>query len=76
MKIEFSRQIFEKSGISIMKFRPVGGHLFHTDGWTDGQTDRGAGRRTDTMKLIAAFRNFVNAHKKDTRASVLSNNTP
>ena len=35
--------------------RPVGAELFHTDGWTDGQTD--------IKKLIASFRNFANAPK-------------
>ena len=34
-----------------MKIRPVGGELFHAD------------RRTDVMKLIAAFRNFANTPK-------------
>jgi len=32
-----------------MKFRPVGGELFHAEG------------RTDMMKLTVAFRNFANA---------------
>jgi hypothetical protein len=37
MKIEFSRQIFEKfSKISnFMKIRPVGAELFHVNGQTD-----------------------------------------
>ena len=34
-----------------MKIRPLGAKLFHAD------------RRTDTTKLIVAFRNFANAHK-------------
>jgi len=34
-----------------MKIRPVGAELFHAD------------RRTDTEKLIVAFRNFANAPK-------------
>jgi len=37
--------------------RPVGAELFHADGETDGQTDM--------TKLIVAFRNSVNAPKKD-----------
>jgi hypothetical protein len=36
-----------------MKIRPVGAELFHAD------------RRTDTTKLIVAFRNFANAPKKN-----------
>ena len=44
MKVEFSRQIFEKSEISnSIKIRPVGADLLHanghTDGWTDGRTN-------------------------------------
>jgi hypothetical protein len=35
-----------------MKIRPVGAELSHADG------------RTDTMKLIVAFRNFADAPKK------------
>jgi hypothetical protein len=58
MKLEFSRQIFEKkTQISIfIKIRPVGAELLHTDGLTDG--------RTDMTKLRVAFRNFANAPKK------------
>jgi hypothetical protein len=37
-----------------MKIRPVGAELFHADG------------RTDTTKLIVAFRNFGNASNKRT----------
>ena len=39
-----------------MKVRPVGAELFHADRRTNG--------RTDMTKLIVAFRNFANAHKK------------
>ena len=36
MKLEFSRQIFEKSSLSnFMKVRPMEAELFHTDGRTD-----------------------------------------
>ena len=44
--------IFEKSSnIKFHEIRPVGGELFHADS------------RIDVTKLIAAFRNFVNAPK-------------
>jgi len=47
MKLKLSGQIFEKSQISnFMKIRRVGAESFHVDG------------RTDTTKLIVAFRNF------------------
>ena len=36
-----------------MKIHPVGAELFHVD------------RRTDTRKLIVAFRNFANTPKKN-----------
>ena len=55
MKLEFSRQIFEKKKVQIpsfMKMRPLGDELFHVDGQTD-------------MKLIVAFRNFANAPRND-----------
>jgi hypothetical protein len=39
-----------------MTFHLVGAELFHTDGWTDGQTD---------MKLTVIFHNFVNIPKND-----------
>jgi hypothetical protein len=39
-----------------MKIRPVGAELFHEEERTNG--------RTDTMKLVAAFRNCVNAPKR------------
>jgi hypothetical protein len=42
MKIEFSRQIFEKNSQiwNFMKIRPVGAELLHAEGQTDGKTDR------------------------------------
>jgi len=53
MKLEISRQIFEKTKISnFKKIRPVGAELFHAD------------RRTVTTKLIVAFRKRLNAPKK------------
>jgi hypothetical protein len=53
MRLEFSRQIFEKKAeiSSFTKPRLVAAELFHADGQTD-------------MKLIVAFRNFPNATKK------------
>jgi hypothetical protein len=52
MKLEFSRQIFEKSQISnFIKIRSVGAELLHADG------------RTDMTKLIVTFRNSGNAPK-------------
>jgi hypothetical protein len=61
IKLEFSRQIFEKS--SNIKFHEnpssVGGELFHAD------------RQTDAMKLIVAFRNFANAPKTQGTETVL-----
>jgi len=57
MKLEFSQHILEKKKNTkipnFAKFRPVGAELFHAD------------RRTDTTKLIVAFRNFVNAPKNE-----------
>jgi len=44
----------------LMKIRPVGAELFNADGRTDGHSDK----RTDTMKLIVAFRNFGKAPHK------------
>jgi len=40
MKLEFSRQVFEKNTQiqNFMKFRPMGAELFHADGRTDRQT--------------------------------------
>jgi hypothetical protein len=52
MKLEFSRQVFEKS--SGMKFNEnpsSGSRAFYADG------------RTDMTKLIAAFRGFAKAPK-------------
>jgi len=52
MKPEFYRVFSENIQIpNFMKIRPVGAGLLHAD------------RRTDMTKLIAAFRNFVNAPK-------------
>ena len=43
--------------MNFMKVLPVGVELFHADGRTEGQTYM--------TKLIVAFRNFANAHKKE-----------
>jgi len=52
MKTEFSGQILDKySNAKLLENPPVVAELFHAD------------RRTDMMKLIVAFRNFVNAPK-------------
>jgi hypothetical protein len=53
MKLEFSRQIFEK--YSDIKFHktPVAAELFHAD------------RQADMTKQIVAFCNFANAPKTD-----------
>jgi hypothetical protein len=52
MKLEFSRQCFEKAQISsFIEIRPVEAELFH------------AGGRTDMTMLIITFRNFANASK-------------
>ena len=56
MKVEFSRQIFEKTQTSsFIKILAMGAELFHADKQTDGQTDM--------TKLIVAFCNFANAPK-------------
>ena len=60
MKIEYSRQIFEKK-IQIsnfIKIRPIGEELFHAHGRTD--------RQPNMIKLTAAFfpRNFCERSEK------------
>jgi hypothetical protein len=59
MKLEFSRQIFEK--YSSIKFHenPSSGSKVVACGQTDGRTYG----QTDLMMLIVAFRNFANAPK-------------
>jgi hypothetical protein len=59
MKLEFSRQIVEKSiTVKFNRSPSVGVELFHANrhGRTDG--------RKDMTKLIVAFRNFANVPKK------------
>jgi len=58
IKLENSRQIFEKSSYKIfMKTCTTGTEFVHADRQTDGQTDM--------TKLIAAFRKFANAPDKE-----------
>ena len=52
MKLEFSRQIFQKYSNTVMKILPVGAALFLAD------------RRADVTKLMVAFRSFANKPKK------------
>ena len=53
MKIEYSRQIFQKSStLSVMKICPVGAALFLSD------------RRADVTKVIVVFRSFANTPQK------------
>ena len=60
MKLQISRQIFEKYTSILMKMCEVGAEFFHAGGRTDGQIDR----RTDVTNLIVAFRNISNSTKK------------
>ena len=55
MKLEFSRQVFEKilKYEIVMKIRPVGASSFHAVG------------PTDMTKPAVAYRNFTNAPKKE-----------
>ena len=56
MKLEFSRQIFEKKKFQVsnlMKIRQVAAELFHED------------RQTDMTKLTVAFRDLANAPTKE-----------
>jgi hypothetical protein len=56
MKLQFSRQIFEKpSNTKLYENPSVEDELFHADGRSE--------RRTDMTKLIVAFHNFANASK-------------
>jgi len=64
MKREFSPKYFRKNTQirNFTEIRQVGAaESFHTDGRTDGRTDR----QTDMTQLTVAFRNFVNAPKKE-----------
>jgi hypothetical protein len=65
MKLEFSRNIFEKfSNKNLMKIHPVTADLFHVDGQTyGGSTGRQTDSQTDMTKLTIAVRNLANAPK-------------
>ena len=56
MKLEFSRQIFEKSWNVIFHENPSSGSRIVSWGRTDG--------KADMTKLIVAFRHFANAPEK------------
>lgn len=51
MKLDVSRQIFEKCASNFVRIRPVGAALFHVD------------RQMDKTKLTVVFRTFANAPK-------------
>jgi hypothetical protein len=55
MKLEFSRQVFEKLWNVIFKENPSSGRRMVPRGWTDGQTDM--------TKLIVTFLSFWSASK-------------
>ena len=55
MKLEYSRQMYEKHSIIKFHENPSSGSRVVPSGQTEGQTDM--------TKLIAAFRNFVNSPK-------------
>jgi len=63
IKFQSSPTDFRKKSLilNFVKIRPVGAELFHADGRTD-------------MKLIAAFRNFVNAPKNGSRRKGVEKN--
>ena len=65
MKVESSRQIFEKFQNIKFHENPFSGSQVVPCGGTDGRTDR----QTDVTQLIVAFRNFANAHKNDSKPS-------
>jgi len=63
MKVEFSRQIFEKyPNVSFHKTLSSGSRVVPC-GRTSRQTDRQTDKHADMTKLIVAFRYFGNALK-------------
>jgi hypothetical protein len=61
MKLNFLHIFSKNTTVSnFMKIRPVGAELLHSVG------------RTDTTKLIVAFRNFANAPKNNLITAVTS----
>ena len=61
IKLEFSRQIFEKS--AYIKFHDIQSSGSQVVTWeqTEGRTEK----QTDMAKLIVVFRNFANAPKRN-----------
>jgi len=59
MKLEFSRQIFDKYSSTKFNVKPSSESRVISCGRTDGLTDR-TDRQTDMTHLIAAFLNFAN----------------
>ena len=57
IKLEFSRQFFEKFSNTVFHENPSSGSRDVPFGPTD--------RQTDMTQLIVSFRNFANAHKKE-----------
>jgi len=62
MKLEFSRQVFEKYSKTKLYENPSSGSRVVPCGRTDGQLDKQRGM----TNLIFAFRNFANAPKNTT----------
>jgi len=62
VKLEFSRQFFEKYSNTNFHANPSSGNRVVPcgDGWTDGRADM-----TETISLVA-FRNFADAAKYET----------
>jgi hypothetical protein len=65
MKLEFSRQIFDKYSHTNFHEKLSSGSW----GVPCGQKDRGTGRRRNMTQLIVAFRNFANEPKKELKFS-------
>jgi hypothetical protein len=60
IKIEFSRQIFEKySDVKLRQCHPVGREFFPTDRRTDRQTDRQTDTRDETNSRFPKFRELA-----------------
>jgi hypothetical protein len=76
MKLEFSRQIFEK--YSNIKFHenPSGGSRVVQRGWAGGQTNRQTYGRTDMTKLTVAFSKSANAPKTTSRKPLTASGPP
>jgi hypothetical protein len=68
MKIEFSRQIFEKCSNTKFHENPSSGSIVVPCRRTEGRTDR----QTDMAKLTVAFRNFANVPKMTERREMIN----